>query len=425
MPLNPFLIFVFILFSANAALCFAGDNSRNLGLLGIIEQWANIERSVMEEEAKYNLVKDSLLEDIDVFHKSIQSYLDSEMYRIYRLAPFSSDTILGPSAPNEMPEIQAAAGLALSFREAVSNGDQEKAALISAGIYGNLVQALARDAQAEQFAGSAYFRLLVVFIIFIALTAFVIQLLYRALTYSLRREAEGSVFSRAILLAQEGERSRLSRELHDTIAQDLRYLSMEMNKIGKTEEKTEREKLCSEAAALQAGLIGKVRNICDYLIPPDFRFQGLPDALQRHCLDFGKRTGLDCRIKITGDIKPGFPDEEKQLQIFRIVQEALTNIEKHAEATEAIVMLRGDAGGNLYVCISDDGKGFNAPGERGQYNGMHLGIRGMNERAAFLGGTLEIKSEQGEGTLVFLKLPSAKLPAVELTAKGKNESIVN
>jgi len=411
-----FIISLFILFSVNGHDCFAGGNRENTNtdILIIIEQWSAIEHRLMLNKIDNRTLDDSspaehilfeqILNDIENFRSSIQSYLNSEMYRIYRLVPFSPNTTFGASTPNEIPEIQTAADLTLSFREAIMDNDRENALRISTLISGNLIQALKRDSEAEHFASGAYFRLFIGFIIFITLTAIIIYLLYKELIRSLRREAEGSVFSGAILLAQEGERSRLSRELHDTIAQDLRYLAMEMGKISKTDEKNEREKLCGEAAALQTELIGKVRNICDYLVPPDFRFQGLPDALRRHCMDFGKRTGLDCRINIDENIKLDFLDEEKQLQIFRIVQEALTNIEKHAEATEAIVMLRYDNKNNLSVCISDDGKGFNLPGKSEQYSGMHLGIRGMNERAAFLGGSLEIKSERGEGTLVHLKV---------------------
>ncbi|MCL2763045.1 MAG: sensor histidine kinase, partial [Treponema sp.] len=382
----------------NALSCAARDNSQSAGILGIVAQWAIVERRLAAGE-----MENHTLEAIDTFRQSIQSYLTSEMYRIYRLAPISPNTTFGPSEPNEMPGIQDAAGLALSLREAVLNGDREKAMLISADISGNLMQAMMQDAQAEQFAGGAYVRLLVVFIVFLALTAFVIWLLYKALTRSLRREAEGSDFTRATLLAQEKERSRLSRELHDTIAQDLRYLSLEMNKIGKTEDKPEREKRCAEAALRQTDLIRKVRDICDYLIPPDFRFQGLPDALRRLCLDFGKRIGINCRIDIMENIQIDFLDEEKQLQIFRIVQEALTNVEKHAQAAEAIVILRCDPDGNISIGISDDGRGFDRA-----YSDLSLGIRGMNERAALLGGSLEITSERGEGTLVRLQVPAQK-----------------
>jgi len=270
--------------------------------------------------------------------------------------------------------------------------------------------------EAQHFAAGAYFFLLLVLVFFIILSAFLIYYLSKELKRSLRREDEGSAYSRAVLLTHEDERARISRELHDTITQDLRYLSLEMNKIGKTKDDAEREKLCADAASLQSDLIRKVRDICDYLVPPDFRFQGLPDALRSLCLNFGKRTGIDCRIDITGDITQTLLNEEKQLQIFRIVQEALNNVEKHAGATVAIVILRRDLDSGISVGISDDGKGFNVNSyntgaarqkqRKDTRSFVPMGIRGMNERAAFLGGALEIKSETGEGTLVRLQIPS-------------------
>ena len=267
--------------------------------------------------------------------------------------------------------------------------------------------------EAGHYAAGAYFTLIFVLIFFIAFTFILIYYLSRELNRSIRRVKESSEFSRAVLLAQENERARLSRELHDTIAQDLRYLSLEMNKIAKTDETPEREKLCLDASALHSDLIRKVRDICDYLVPPDFRFQGLPDAFRRLCLDFGKRTGIDCRFDISENEKLKSLDEEKQLQIFRIVQEALTNVEKHAQASEAIVVLRCDPNGDISIGVSDDGKGFIPPAKNAsgkytrRYKGKHMGIRGMKERAALLGGNLEIKSEAGEGTLVRFQLLTA------------------
>jgi len=277
--------------------------------------------------------------------------------------------------------------------------------LISADISGSLIGALRRSEEEEQFAHNAYLRLLLVFTVFITFTAFTILFIYKALENSIKREADGSWFSQAVLLAHEEERSRLSRELHDTVAQDLRCLSLGMDKIGSCADAKEREKLCNEAAASHSALIRKVRDICDFLVPPDFRFQGLGDALRRLCLDYGKRTGIDCRIDIAENLNLGNLGEEKQLQIFRIVQEALTNMEKHASAAEAIVILRTDTAESIYVGISDDGKGFRPSTED---RVTHLGIRGMKERAAMLGGSLLIKSEPGEGTLVILKIPNNK-----------------
>jgi two-component system sensor histidine kinase UhpB len=94
-------------------------------------------------------------------------------------------------------------------------------------------------------------------------------------------------------------------------------------------------------------------------------------------------------------------DTEKQLQIYRIVQEALNNVDKHAQAKKAVVTVQ-IPGPEIHIGISDDGKGFSPPGNSPRTQG----IRSMKSRAALLGGTLEISSEPGEGTMVQLRLPA-------------------
>jgi len=249
----------------------------------------------------------------------------------------------------------------------------------------------------QHFAVGAYSALLFALVFFVALSALLIFILNRELRLSLRREEKGAIYSRAVLLAQDEERARISRELHDTIIQDMRYLMLET------------EKTSGETAPMFASLIQKTRDMCYDLIPPDFRFSELPDALRQLCLDFGEKTGIDCRAAIDGDIRLEFLAMEKRLQVFRIVQEALANIEKHAGAKEAIVTMRHGQDGVVYVGISDNGKGFNSPLDgRGQIktgiDKSRIGIVSMKERAAILGGRLKIKSEIGEGTLVCLEI---------------------
>jgi signal transduction histidine kinase len=217
-------------------------------------------------------------------------------------------------------------------------------------------------------------------------------------------QRQSAAFSRETIIAQEEERMRISRELHDTIAQDLHGLSIGMEKIGLCPGLEDRLKLCTETASVLSALIRKVRDVCEYLIPPDFSICSMQDALRRLCFEFSKRANIDCRISITENTAaPSIAslNKEKQLLIYRIVQEALTNIEKHAKAKEAIVILRCEEDGMIAVGISDDGKGFKADNRGG-----HMGIRGMKERAALLGGILKINSGQEGGTLVRLEIPA-------------------
>ena len=382
------------------------------GVQDIIKQWTAIERRFYEthfHETRFTAdgeeTETALLDAADAFYNSVREFQQSELFRIYRLVPFSQD-----SRSAFGPAIQTVADLALAFRGALLEGDGEKALNVSLDISDALVFWLEQDREAGRFYADAHLWLFFVFIGFVVFMSGSFYYLQRALARSLRREAEHSVFSRAFMLAQEEERARISRELHDTIAQDLRYLALGMEKISHTGDAAERERLCREAAALQSTLIRRVRDICDNLVPPDFRIAGLKDAVRRLCLDLGKRSGIDCHAEIKDNVQLGFLGEEKQLQIFRIVQEALVNVEKHAQAKEAIVILRTGPGGELFVGISDDGQGFTPPGEEAGHASTRtlgtLGIRGMKRRAELLGGSLEIKSEAGEGTLVCLRLPA-------------------
>jgi len=255
----------------------------------------------------------------------------------------------------------------------------------------------------QHFATGAYIVLLFTLIFFVALSAVLLIILKKEITSSLGREKEGTAWSHAVLLAQEDERSRISRELHDTVVQDLRYLSLNMHKIAAIEEAPDRKKHCAETASHLSDLIRRVRTTCDYLVPPSFRFQELSNALRNLCIDFNKRTGIECHADIAEAPGAASLDSKKQLQIFRIVQEALVNVEKHARAGKATVMFHHDADGRILIGVFDDGEGFDSSrylsGDP-QYTALvkTMGLRGMTERAALLNGDLTISSEPGEGT---------------------------
>jgi len=262
---------------------------------------------------------------------------------------------------------------------------------------------------AQHFAAGAYIVLLSAFAVSVAVSIVLLFFLNRKLKWSIVREKESTAYSRAVLLAQEDERARLSRDLHDTVAQDLRFLMVEVGRICRTEDAATRKKSGAEAVALLSLLLRRVRTTCDYLVPPDFRFRSAREALGQLCHNFSERTGIECSVDIAEAPGCGVLTKEKRLQIFRIVQEGLVNIEKHADAALVSVMFRHNADGSVHAGVFDDGRGFSRrdiPG--GDAHGTTLGIRGMHERAALLGGKLELASEPGEGTSLRLSIPPAK-----------------
>ncbi|MDR2053462.1 MAG: sensor histidine kinase [Treponema sp.] len=430
------VVYVLALFVFSGA-CARQDESGEgePGIQEIVAQWTAIERAFLTSPE--TPASPAFAGELDGFSRRVDQFAGSRLYRMYRYIPFSRAqgvaALFEPPPPNEVGEAQAVKDLIRSFQETALRGDREKALASAMDIHEFMLRWQHLDLEAEKFTSAAYFELFLVFTFFIAAMVLTVWFLHRALKRSLEREQAGSVFSRALVLAQEEERSRIAGELHDTVAQDLRYLALRTGKIGRTASAGERESLCREVAAAQKKLIDQVRNICDGLVPPDFRFLGLPDALRRLCRDFGARTGIDCRIDVAENLQLGLMGEDMQLQVFRIVQEALNNVEKHAGAAEAIVVLRnstaaGAGGGKapaLFVSVSDDGAGFHQkPGYPSSYPGHvkfdappadapgHLGIRGMYERCAILKGALTVESEAGEGAILCLEVPLEAPPEI-------------
>jgi signal transduction histidine kinase len=271
------------------------------------------------------------------------------------------------------------------------------------------------EAQIVDSIARSYFYLFLIFTAGIGLLTCALWRMRRALKLSRARENYSSAFSRQIVLAQEKEKSRIARDLHDNIAQDLRYVSLKVSQLGRGMSGEARE-ICRDVESLQRELIGKIRGVCDGLVPPDLRRQGLADSLRSLCRNFSLRAGIPCRMTIQENLALDPLAEEGLLQCYRIVQESLVNIERHARAEEAIVVLRNSllpgGGASLIVCVSDDGKGFKEPVEAGPFTPsgdssgvFRLGIRGMYERAAILGGSLNFLSAPGEGTMVRLEVP--------------------
>ena len=396
----------FVLCILSGALFLSCASHNNPALHEIIIKWTRIDNLLFLEEKSFpsesSIPLESLLSsETDDFVKSLLYFKESDLYRIYRSIPFSPEvkrSFLIYSI-KDFSEIENIIKLAITFHDSISLGDMEKAKDISDEINKYLMGLLLIDGEAQRYINASYLNLLIALVFFIIVIMLLILFLHRSLVTSLKRETAGTVFSHAYMLAQDEERARISRELHDTVIQDMRCVLLEPEK----------------AELKMSELMKKTRDICNDLIPPDFRFSELPDALRQLCLNFGKRNKIDCRAEIDESLKLDFLSMEKRLQVFRIVQEALTNIEKHAQAKEVIVTMR-QSNNIIYIGIGDDGKGFISPlddsgniiaeNDALSFNKSHIGIISMKERAAILGGRLKIVSEIGEGALVCLEIPA-------------------
>ena len=216
------------------------------------------------------------------------------------------------------------------------------------------------------------------------------------------REQLGTLTQR-VVSAQEEERSRLSRELHDDAGQAMTALRMSLDLI-REELPTDAVALrrqVGDAATLAASITNQVRGLAQALRPPALETFGLNVALEGYCREWSRRTGVIAQY--TGRDLPGL-EYNVGIHLYRLVQEALTNVGKHAQVDCARVAL-GYEDGVIRLAVEDDGAGFDAAAVQEAAAPQGLGLIGMRERIDQLGGRLTITSQVGQGTRVQALVP--------------------
>lgn len=216
------------------------------------------------------------------------------------------------------------------------------------------------------------------------------------------KEALRADLIKKLFSVQEEERKRLSRELHDEtgqlLASLLAYMKLLLSKLNDDEQKT--VLLAARNVAIDA--LGGLRKIAVELRPPVLDDLGLPAAMKKYMQTFCDQQGLEVRFSIPeGHLEIG---SEVSLALYRILQESLTNIAKHAKAAHVFVALSsGDK--HIEMVIKDDGLGIGASALQTAYYKNRLGIYGMRERAEMLGGSLTVESGSQQGTTIVVTLP--------------------
>jgi two-component system NarL family sensor kinase len=208
--------------------------------------------------------------------------------------------------------------------------------------------------------------------------------------------------TRQTVLAQENERRRLSRELHDETGQALIGLKFSLDEIlAETPENLEStRKKITKTIARTDDLNYHIRNLAHGLHPPILDVAGIDLALNGFCREFSEETHLP--ITYSGEDKLPALSEEISITLYRFVQEALTNVIKHAHASDAYVSLRHKAD-SITLCVKDNGTGFEAT-----RTSKGIGLPGMEERLGLLGGRLEIKSSKRHGTHLKAVIPLSR-----------------
>jgi two-component system NarL family sensor kinase len=227
-----------------------------------------------------------------------------------------------------------------------------------------------------------------------------------ALNLSDARVADGKLrnLARQVVKSQEDERAHLSRELHDSTSQTLVSIKLLLESAASQLGRENTPAALHRAVQRLGDALHEVRRISHRLRPAELDTLGLPAALDDLAEEFNQHGRVRVALQLWGDVQ-ALPDEVNTV-LFRVVQESLTNIEKHARATRVQVRLIFHAGG-LRLRIVDDGVGFDVPAIRADPR-RGIGMRNMRERVESIGGAFSIDSQPGR-TAVLADLPSAAI----------------
>ena len=231
-----------------------------------------------------------------------------------------------------------------------------------------------------------------------------------------RKEAEEQLrsLSHRLVEAQENERRRIARELHDEVGQSLTALKLCLDKASPARSGADGSEL-EEARTTLGALMAQVRSMSLELRPTMLDDLGLLPTLLWHFKRYTAQTNVRVHFKHRG-LKRHLP-QETITTAYRVVQEALTNVARHAQVTEVMVCVRAEYGA-LVVEIADQGIGFDVD----KVASTSMGLGGMRERALSLKGKLLVQSTPGEGTCVIAELPLAKRGRKRIRSKENDNS---
>jgi len=205
--------------------------------------------------------------------------------------------------------------------------------------------------------------------------------------------------SRDLVRAQEAERKRISRELHDSTGQGLMVLRLYLSLMEHESETPDLQSKLQEALRLLDHTIEELRRVIGRLSPRALEELGLFAAIRREIRDFSRRTGISAQVELPKT--PITLQHEIELALYRAVQECLQNIAKHSRARQFTVRLE-EADGAIRLTIEDDGVGFS----RKRDSRSSFGLLGMRERVAALGGRVRVRTPKTGGTRIKVMLPA-------------------
>lgn len=210
------------------------------------------------------------------------------------------------------------------------------------------------------------------------------------------------------LNAEEEERKRISRELHDDTAQTLAALLIRLRLVRAAEDAEARDRILDQLRSDLGEALERIRRFARGLRPPALDDLGLVPALESHVRGVAETAGAEIRVE--AEPLGGLLTAQAELALYRIAQEALSNAVRHSAARQIELRIQ-ERGGWVEVRVRDDGGGFE-PEQAMSEEGGGLGLFGMRERAAYVGGRVEIRSRRGKGTEVRALIPVGGAAAV-------------
>jgi signal transduction histidine kinase len=223
-----------------------------------------------------------------------------------------------------------------------------------------------------------------------------------------RSETQIRTLTRKLMKTQEDERRMISRELHDRVGQDLSGIKLALQTLFDQQPDVgpEIKEKIAQLSRLLDRTIFTVRDLAYDLRPPGIDEMGIVQALSIFCDDFSEKTRIRTDYHSVGIEKMKL-DFNTQINLYRMIQEGLNNIHKHAEATRAVVKLTA-AYPHILLRIEDNGKGFDVEKRAREIDSeKRMGLRSLQERTDLLGGIMIVTSKPGHGTKILIKLPRA------------------
>ncbi len=234
-----------------------------------------------------------------------------------------------------------------------------------------------------------------------------------------RKEEMRARLLEQVITAQEDERKRIARELHDETSQALTSLMVGLKVLEQRPDLAETHEALADLRALTGKTLDAVHNLALQLRPSVLDDLGLAPAVDRMVAEYQRTHGIEVTFETNLRIGPRLP-ATIETALYRIAQEALTNVARHAKARSVSVLLEARRG-SVTLIVEDDGCGFVAASRLAEAGDNRcLGVFGMHERANLVGGTLTIESTPGSGTTVFVAVPLPLESRNELSQTNSN-----